>query len=274
MSRGEPDSGAALDNRGTAGRTKAVDVSITIEAPPEAVWRAISDAEELQRWFPLSAAIEPGAGGTVTLAWGPDVAGTATIEVWEEGRHLRYVEGPAGGEGEAARVAVDYFIEGRGETTVLRVVSSGFSADDDWAEYIDTIDSGWRYFLFNLKHYLERHPGTPRRMVWERRKISIPKGEAWPLLFGPGGLVSTSLPASAGGAARLWSGHAAVVTMSTPPIHLACRCEELNDALLLVELEPGSGEYSLGVWLSLYGLAEEAARQLEGSLRDCLGRLV
>lgn len=45
------------------------------------MWRAISDAEELQRWFPLSAEVEPGEGGTVTLAWGPDVAGTGRIEV-------------------------------------------------------------------------------------------------------------------------------------------------------------------------------------------------
>ena len=156
---------------------------------------------------------------------------------------------------------------------MLRLVHSGFSAEDDWAEYVDTVDSGWRYFLFNLKHYLERHAGTPRRMVWDRRQISLPKPAAWERLFGSGGLVHTELPAAPGQQGTLWSGHPVVVEMVTHPIHLACRCAELNDALLLVEMEPGDGTYSIGVWLSLYGVPEDEAATLEGSLTECLDRL-
>ena len=242
-----------------AARTKDIDLSIEIDASPEAVWRAISDGEELARWFPLDAEVVPGVGGTVTVAWGPDVVGTGHIDVWEENRRLRYVE--SGGDqdvvvqeggGEAAVVAVEYTIEGRGGRTVLRLVNSGFSADDDWAEYFDTVESGWRYFLLNLKHYLERHGGTPRRMVRDRRKISLPEPDAWE---------------------QLWSGHPVAVEMVAHPLHLACRCEELNDALLFVELEPGQDTYSLGVWLSLYGVAEDQAQELERSLGDCLERL-
>ena len=54
-----------------AARTKDIDLSIEIDASPEAVWRAISDGEELGRWFPLEAEVVPGVGGTVTVAWGP-----------------------------------------------------------------------------------------------------------------------------------------------------------------------------------------------------------
>jgi len=263
-----------------AARTKDIDLSIEIDASPEAVWRAISDGEELGRWFPLEAEVVPGVGGTVTVAWGPDVVGTGNIDVWEENRRLRYVESGGdqdvvvqeGGD-EAAVVAVEYTIEGRGGRTVLRLVNSGFSADDDWAEYFDTVESGWRYFLLNLKHYLERHDGTPRRMVWDRREISLPKPDAWEQLFGAGGLVATQLPGAAGQDGTLWSGHPVAVEMVAHPLHLACRCEELNDALLFVELEPGQDTYSLGVWLSLYGVAEDQAQELERSLGDCLERL-
>ncbi|MGD8330995.1 MAG: SRPBCC domain-containing protein [Acidobacteriota bacterium] len=249
-------------------KTKTVDLTIEIDAPPEAVWQAIANAEELARWFPLNAEIEPGVGGTVTIDWGPDVAGTGDIDVWEEGRRLRYVERPWGepGDEEPVQVAVEYTIEARGGKTVLRMVNSGFSADADWAEYLDTIDSGWRYFLLNLKHYLEHHRGRPRRMVWQRRKISIPKAEAWPVVFGSGGLASVSLPAQEGDTVHLWSGHEATVVMAAPPIHFACRCADLNDALLFVELEPGEPPYSMGVWLSLYGVDEEQAQALEQSL--------
>jgi len=256
-------------------KTKSIDLTIEIDAPAEAVWQAISNAEELARWFPLNAEIEPGVGGTVTIDWGPDIRGTGDIEAWDEGRRLVYVERPWGeatGE-QPVRVAVEYTLEGRGGKTVLRMVNSGFSAEDDWADYIDTLDSGWRYFLYNLKHYLERHRGTPRRMVWDRRKISLPKAEAWPVLFGPEGLAAIDLPASAGGSARMWSDHAATVAMAAPPIHLACRCPELNDALLFVELEPGEPPYSVGVWLSLYGVDEEHAQALEASLKERMAAL-
>jgi len=40
-------------------RTRAIDLSIVIDAPVEVVWEAISSAEELVRWFPLEAELEP-----------------------------------------------------------------------------------------------------------------------------------------------------------------------------------------------------------------------
>jgi len=255
-------------------RTKDIELTVEIDAPPEAVWEAISSAEEVQRWFPLNAEIEPGVGGTFTIDWGPDVRGTGDIDVWEEGRRVRYIERPWGEpDPDAVPVAVEYTIESQGGKTVLRIVNSGFSAEADWADYIDTLDTGWRYFLYNLKHYLERHRGTPRRMVWDRRKISIPKNEAWPVVFGPEGLAKLSLPTEEGAATELWSGHEAEVVLAAPPIHLACRCPGLNDALLLVELEPGEPPYSVGVWLSLYGVDEDQAVALEGALKERMERL-
>ena len=80
-------------------RTKTIRLSIEIDAPAEAVWHAISDAEELQRWFPLEAEVEPGVGGKVTVGWGPDIIGSGRIVAWEEGRRLRYVEEGAKEEG-------------------------------------------------------------------------------------------------------------------------------------------------------------------------------
>ena len=285
-------------------KTKSIDLSVEIDAPAEAVWEAISSAEELQRWFPLNAEIEPGVGGTVTIDWGPDIRGTGDIEAWEEGKRLVYVERPWGGgcadandedaseataDSQAAndpessadaesgdapvRVAVEYTITSEGGKTVLRMVNSGFSADAEWEDYLDTLDSGWRYFLLNLKHYLEHHRGTPRRMVWDRRKIALPKSDAWSVLFGDDGLAHVPLPATSGDAATLWTGDDAKVAMAAPPIHLALRCPALNDALLFVELEPGEPPYSLGVWLSLYGVDEDRATELQRSLEQRVERM-
>ena len=281
MASPETDQGSLGPERET---TKTIDLEIEVEADSAAVWEALSQGQLLRRWFPLDARIEPGVGGTVWLSWGPGVEATGEIEVWEEGRHLRYVDQvPEDHQGVAeeqrVRVAVDYFLEARGGTTVVRLVNSGFEASDDWADFVDTVDSGWRYCLWNLKHYLERHRGKERRMVWERRWLDVPKEEAWRRLLGSGGLAETVSPVEIGAEAHgtpvtLWSGDQGVVHRANAPIHLAARFESLGDALLLLELEPGDGRYHMGVWLSLYGVEEEQGRRLECSLASALDRLL
>lgn len=253
-------------------RTKDIDLTIEIDADVETVWRAISDGEEISRWFPLNAEVEPGVGGKYKIDWGPDCGGQGTITHWEEGARLRYEEEWPGVDIEVP-VTVEYTIESRDGKTIVRMVNAGFSADDDWADYLDTIDSGWRYFLWNLKVYVERHAGTPRRMVWDRRKIAIDKAAAWKLLLDDGGLAATTLPATADERVVLWSGVEGTTGRINAPVHFTARFEALNDALLLIELEPGQGEYSLGVWLSLYGVEEAQAAELERSLKVALDGL-
>jgi uncharacterized protein YndB with AHSA1/START domain len=114
----------------TEKKTRAHTHEIEIAAPMDAVWKAISDAEELTRWFPLEAQVEPGAGGVIRYRWG-DMQGICRIESWEPPNHLRTswmaFDMPQQSSGEA-RLAVDWFLEGRGGRTVLRLVHSGFGA--------------------------------------------------------------------------------------------------------------------------------------------------
>ena len=42
---------------------RSVDKSITVKATPEEVWRALTEAEELKRWFPLDGGASGGAQG-------------------------------------------------------------------------------------------------------------------------------------------------------------------------------------------------------------------
>jgi len=242
---------------------KTIDLSIEIDATPEQVWEAISQAEGLKRWFPLDAGVTPGEGGSMTWSWGEGCEGTAEISAWEEGSHIQLIERPASET--TAPILTDFRIETRSGKTVLRLVNSGFDPGEEWADYVDTLDSGWRYFLWNLKHYLERHPATPRRMVWSREKSPLSKDEAWRRLLGPGGLAKTTARPSVGDPVTLWSGHKGRVQQVRHPIHFAAVFPDLNDAILFLEFEPGT-TFHLGVWLSLYGVEEEQALQLETSL--------
>src|SRR5580765_3315734 len=96
---------------------------IVIDAPIEAVWKAISEGEELTRWFVAEASVEPGVGGTITISWDGEEKSTGTIEAWEPNRKLRKKLEPLDMGGMKSDPAVpmidEYTIERRDGKTVL-----------------------------------------------------------------------------------------------------------------------------------------------------------
>ncbi|MGB0035915.1 MAG: SRPBCC domain-containing protein [Candidatus Acidiferrales bacterium] len=89
--------------------SRKIEKEIEIAAPIEAVWKALTDDEELKRWFPLEARVEPGKGGKIFVSWGADCEGTAPIEIWEPNRRFQWVESSTG-----QPVVVEWSIEKRG----------------------------------------------------------------------------------------------------------------------------------------------------------------
>ena len=128
---------------------RKVELSVEINAPVEAVWKALVEGEELTRWFPLDARVTPGAGGSVWMSWGAPWEGEAKIEIWEPNRHLRTVEPPP--KPESIPVVLDYYLESRGGKTILRLVQS-FGTGQDWEdEYYESVSRGWPFMFANLR---------------------------------------------------------------------------------------------------------------------------
>ena len=248
---------------------RRVEKSIDINASAEAVWKALSNGEELKRWFPLDARVTPGEGGSVWLSWGEGSDWESPIEIWKPNEHLRTVDTmPAEGDAPPMRIAVDYIIEGRGGTTTLRLVHSGFSSatlDDE----LETMGAGWTTFLSNLKHYLERHPGEPRTMAFYRHPVvPLSRAEAYRRVMDALGVVvkgrryvaDTSFGAHFEGA----------VQVSVPPINFTATVENLDDASLMVEIEPGRDRCRPAIWLSLYGETGKEAPAMQAKLKKLL----
>lgn len=166
--------------------TRAVEGRIEIDAPVDAVWRALVEADELERWFPLEARVDPGVGGQVWMSWKNEYEGASEILEWEPNRRLRITWG--GWDGEGPPMVTDFHLEGKGGGTVLRVVTSGFPTDASWDAWVEGTRSGWRYELRSLKRYLERHAGTDREVVYLRRRVKASADEAWARLTGPDGV--------------------------------------------------------------------------------------
>ena len=141
---------------------KRVDQSIDIDATLEDVWQALATGEGIARWFAPHAAVTPGEGGSVSIGWDPKEMWTTPITVWEPLRRMQTASEMPGKDGRVVRLAVDYYFEVHGGRVCVRLVQSGFTSDGSWDEYIDGLDAGWAFFLFNLKFSLERHRGMDR----------------------------------------------------------------------------------------------------------------
>jgi uncharacterized protein YndB with AHSA1/START domain len=160
---------------------------IVIDAPIEAVWKAIVDAEELTRWFVEEATVVPGVGGTIAISWGGDEKGESRIEEWEPNRKLRlalmpFEMGPAKYDG-STLIVDEYTIERRDGKTVLRLVSSGIPDAPEWDGFYNGTDSGWDSFFRTLRHYLEHHRGRPRATIKVVGALSGTPEEAWARLL-------------------------------------------------------------------------------------------
>ncbi len=264
--------------------TRAVEVELEIAAPVDAVWKALTDAEELVRWFPLQAEVEPREGGRVWSSWRGLYEGAATITVWEPERKLviTYPETPCAEVGALpAEIATTYELAGSGGRTQLRLVHSGFSAGAEWDDMYDGTQRGWNFELRGLKHYLERHRGTPREVAWSRAIYAIPVPEAWERL------VSRALPevdlaaTREGDEVTLETPHGdswrATVAIATPPHDFAAFVGDVNDAYLRFRLDPSfteRGKNEANFYLSTYGIDAARVAEIEESWTAFLAELL
>src|SRR5579872_6598652 len=61
---------------------------IEINATPDQVFRAVSEAEEIQRWFAPYAKVDPRVGGTYEISWSPEMGDPSTITIYEPGHRF------------------------------------------------------------------------------------------------------------------------------------------------------------------------------------------
>ena len=237
--------------------SRIVTKEVLVDAPPDVVWRALTEADQLTRWFPVDARVEPGLGGSVWLSWGGGVEGQAPITAWEPNRHLQWTEtrGPV-------RLAIDFHVEARGGKTLVRLVQSGFGASPDWDDEFHMVEGGWSYFMSHLRWYLERHRGIRRDLISFRERVPLSRTEAFARLVGPKGLfVRGSLRAAEAGESfgdTPSEGSpitGTVVSKSPGTGQMGLTIREINDAILFLEMEPDPDGARAGFWLSTYGLS-------------------
>jgi hypothetical protein len=173
---------------------------------------------------------------------------------------------------------VDWFLEGRGGRTVLRLVHSGFGHDARWDEEYEGTRRGWSFELESLKHYLERHAGQRRRAFWLRRKVDDDAQRVWQRLAGPGGFVETGDLAGLSPGdpydVVLASGDRLTgsVRLNVPPTDFAGTSKTHNDGLFRFAFETSLGQPEAHVWLSVWDATPAEIGKLEGRFQHALDK--
>jgi uncharacterized protein YndB with AHSA1/START domain len=223
---------------------RKIELSVEIHAPAAQVWHALATPDEIARWF---APIVTGAatvGEQMLFSWGPGMAFPGVVAEREEGKHLRWSDGG---------LVTDWFVEAQsGGVTIVRLVHSGWGDGAEWDDQFDATAGGWRYFLFNLRDYVEHHAGERRVLLTDRRPTQRPRAA-----------VLDAVRANAPDDFRVCTTEAPDRLWGTLPSH--------GDALVLIENEPGRESYHCGIYISLYG---DAAQRHEAALRPWLARML
>jgi uncharacterized protein YndB with AHSA1/START domain len=238
-------------------------MSLDISAPPQEVWRALTEAGELVRWFPLQARVTPGKGGTVFWGWDQHWAWESRVDEWEPSQRLRLVEHrpafDASGQPlpePAHTMAMEFTLETQAGGTRLRIVHSGFGRGANWDDELDSVSGGWQFELRSLKHYLERHKGRDRHHAFAQRISPLDTGSIWARLFSPDAFViaSGSLAEGARCVIRSATGDqlAGTIRWHKPTTDVFMVVDDLDDGVFRLSTWRAAGQSGVQSWLSTY----------------------
>jgi uncharacterized protein YndB with AHSA1/START domain len=140
-------------------RTDRIERSVTVDASPERVWEAITNADEVKQWFGDIIEIDLRPGGKARFGWTEysNVIG-GVVEIVEPPTRFVYRWGPGVGESaeEGPSTRVEFTLAPSGGGTEITVVETGFAAlpESFYESALTQSTSGWKAELKDLVEFL------------------------------------------------------------------------------------------------------------------------
>ena len=137
---------------------RSLEKELFIKATPERVFQALTEKEDLERWFVKKAEVDLRPGGAIRLEWAPDAVEIGKILVLEPPHRLSYTWEAL----EPSPTTITFELTAENDGTRLRLIHTGIGEGEDWDTYYTSINSGWNVHLKNLTAWLETGIGeTP-----------------------------------------------------------------------------------------------------------------
>jgi uncharacterized protein YndB with AHSA1/START domain len=144
-----------------------IEREILIDAPVDVVWRAVTEPEQVRRWFADEVDMEAKAGyeGSLTFndkATNRSLSFQVTVQSVQPVRSLSYrwlhPQGAAAVEGNST--LVEFTLTPEGDGTRLHVVESGLERmgwpQEQQDTFVDEHTHGWVTYLAHLRELVER----------------------------------------------------------------------------------------------------------------------
>lgn len=136
-------------------KTSFIEQTVAIKKPQAEVFKTLTDADELMRWFPTRAESDPRAGGRIKLTW---EFANADENGSQEGEYVEVVPTSmlsyTWKADDVPTLVTFNLSESGGETTVVLEHASLQEGADLEKLRSDHVNQ-WGFFLMNLKGYLE-----------------------------------------------------------------------------------------------------------------------
>lgn len=121
--------------------------------PPEKVFKALTKKKLLVKWFLKDATIKAKEGTKYKFVWEGGFSHVGKVAKVVQDKTL-VLSWPDTINGKLYETAASFTLAKKGKGTLLKVRHTGFKEGNDWVELFGAIQSGWAYYLTNLKSVL------------------------------------------------------------------------------------------------------------------------
>jgi uncharacterized protein YndB with AHSA1/START domain len=135
-------------------RRLSIDQTYFVHQPVSKVFRALSTPAGLSRWFLKSARLPREKGAKYEFVWQGGYRHTAKVLAFVPDRQLS-LQWFNRARGRTLWTRATFSFRSVGNGTLLHLRHTGYPRSDPWVEVYGATQSGWAYFLQNLKSVLE-----------------------------------------------------------------------------------------------------------------------
>ena len=131
--------------------TKTIEKQRVIRATPERTFQALTEKEELERWFVRSIEGDMRPGGTLRFEWASDMVEKGQILEIEPSHHLSYTWEAFS----PSPVTITFEVVPEHDGTRLHFTQTGIGEGENWGNYYTGMSHGWDIHLDHLTSWLE-----------------------------------------------------------------------------------------------------------------------
>ncbi|MGA8274781.1 MAG: SRPBCC domain-containing protein [Thermoplasmata archaeon] len=135
-------------------KSLTIDQSFFFEKSPRTVFRALSESKQIVRWFLAKAELPHEKGARYRFEWPGGYFHEGTVLEFVRDRRLT-LTWPNGSRSKRFFTRVTFTVRRAGRGTFLTVHHTGFPRTPVGIEQYGGTESGWAYYLVNLRSVLE-----------------------------------------------------------------------------------------------------------------------